>query len=167
MHGLSCLPWVVISYKVPKQVGKIGTESPTFVEPIAERKDGIAAMFSKQLQHKTSTVSPPKMNKRKGSPIDSNVGQEVKKAKVDIFDVDVWQDDSDIEYINKPPMKSETNVTPHLHSSCLVANCSFSGAEHLYHKTGHSWTPDQGTFVAPSYYYVPSMIFPWLHRFSK
>lgn len=36
------------SYQVPKEVGKVGTESPRFIEPVANRKDGIEAMFSKQ-----------------------------------------------------------------------------------------------------------------------
>ncbi|KAF5314409.1 hypothetical protein D9619_011839 [Psilocybe cf. subviscida] len=35
-------------YAVPKEVGKVGTESSTFIEPVAARKDGIAAMFAKQ-----------------------------------------------------------------------------------------------------------------------
>ncbi|KAJ7216202.1 hypothetical protein B0H12DRAFT_992514, partial [Mycena haematopus] len=36
------------SYQVPKEVGKVGTESSTFIEPVANRKDGIQAMFTKQ-----------------------------------------------------------------------------------------------------------------------
>jgi putative SOS response-associated peptidase YedK len=35
-------------YQVPKEVGKVGTESASFIEPITNRKDGIEAMFSKQ-----------------------------------------------------------------------------------------------------------------------
>lgn len=38
------------SYQVPKEVGKVGTESSTFIEPVSNRKDGIQAMFSKQVQ---------------------------------------------------------------------------------------------------------------------
>lgn len=37
-------------YPVPKEIGKVGTESSTFIEPISIRKDGIHAMFSKQKQ---------------------------------------------------------------------------------------------------------------------
>lgn len=44
------------SYQVPKEVGKVGTESPTFIQPIAQRKDGIQAMFAKQ---KTSKLASP------------------------------------------------------------------------------------------------------------
>lgn len=93
---------------MPKQVGKIGTESPTFVQPITERKDGIAAMFVKQVQTKTSTTRP-RAGKRKGSPVDKE-GQEVKKAKVDIFDVETWEDNSIVE----KPIK-DTNVSFCLH----------------------------------------------------
>jgi len=35
-------------YQVPKEVGKVGAESSTFIEPISQRKDGIEAMFAKQ-----------------------------------------------------------------------------------------------------------------------
>ncbi|KAF8621468.1 hypothetical protein AX15_007762 [Amanita polypyramis BW_CC] len=42
-HPLQC-------YQVPKEVGKVGNESPSFIEPIKERKDGIQAMFQKQAQ---------------------------------------------------------------------------------------------------------------------
>lgn len=44
---------------MPKEVGKVGTESPTFIEPIANRKDGIQAMFSKQ-REKGVPSSPAK-----------------------------------------------------------------------------------------------------------
>ncbi|KAH7921125.1 hypothetical protein BV22DRAFT_1038994 [Leucogyrophana mollusca] len=40
-EGLTC-------YAVPQEVGKVGTESPTFIEPVAQRKDGIQAMFARQ-----------------------------------------------------------------------------------------------------------------------
>lgn len=39
-------------YQVPQEVGKVGTESPTFVEPIKDRKDGIEAMFARQAKRK-------------------------------------------------------------------------------------------------------------------
>lgn len=35
-------------YAVPKEVGKVGVQSPTFIEPVQNRKDGIEAMFSRQ-----------------------------------------------------------------------------------------------------------------------
>ncbi|KAF8494986.1 hypothetical protein F5888DRAFT_1616203, partial [Russula emetica] len=35
-------------YAVPKEVGKVGVQSPTFIEPVQKRKDGIEAMFSRQ-----------------------------------------------------------------------------------------------------------------------
>ncbi|KAF8890654.1 hypothetical protein BD779DRAFT_1622349 [Infundibulicybe gibba] len=42
-------------YQVPLEVGKVGTESPTFIQPVSQRKDGIQAMFSKQkLQRPTA-----------------------------------------------------------------------------------------------------------------
>ena len=40
--------WLANSYAVPKEVGKVGVQSPTFIEPVEKRKDGIQAMFSRQ-----------------------------------------------------------------------------------------------------------------------
>ena len=63
--GLSCQPNLTLySYQVPKEIGKVGAESPTFIEPIANRKDGIQAMFSKQRQSEKSGVK----RKRRSSP---------------------------------------------------------------------------------------------------
>ncbi|KIK09512.1 hypothetical protein K443DRAFT_388692 [Laccaria amethystina LaAM-08-1] len=52
-------------YQVPKEVGKVGTESPSFIEPITSRKDGIQAMFSKQKssQSKALTSSSSKRSR--------------------------------------------------------------------------------------------------------
>ncbi|WRT66749.1 uncharacterized protein IL334_003712 [Kwoniella shivajii] len=36
------------SYPVPSEVGKIGNNSPTFIQPVSERKDGIKSFFQKQ-----------------------------------------------------------------------------------------------------------------------
>lgn len=57
----SLLPYTLkpyLSYAVPTEVGKVGNESPSFIEPIAARRDGIKAMFSKQ--ERSSTASPTK-----------------------------------------------------------------------------------------------------------
>ena len=60
------------SYAVPTEVGKVGTESPSFIEPITSRKDGIQAMFSKQRQNSTTksqpTVASPTKRRRELSP---------------------------------------------------------------------------------------------------
>ncbi|KAJ7778414.1 hypothetical protein B0H16DRAFT_1503432 [Mycena metata] len=52
-------------YQVPKEVGKVGTESSTFIEPVANRKDGIQAMFNKQKQTQAAT---PKKQIPKSKP---------------------------------------------------------------------------------------------------
>ncbi|ORX37056.1 hypothetical protein BD324DRAFT_624622 [Kockovaella imperatae] len=46
-QGLDCFP-------VPPEVGKIGTNSPTYIQPVSERSDGIKSFFQKQ------TSSPAK-----------------------------------------------------------------------------------------------------------
>jgi hypothetical protein len=54
---------------VQKEVGKVGTESPTFIEPIANRKDGIQAMFSRQKRAQSSSAkNTPQKRKRSASP---------------------------------------------------------------------------------------------------
>jgi hypothetical protein len=59
----------VFSYQVPKEVGKVGTESQTFIEPIANRKNGIQALFSRQRQAQSSpTKNMPQKRKRSMSP---------------------------------------------------------------------------------------------------
>ncbi|KAI3608793.1 duf159 domain protein [Moniliophthora roreri] len=55
-------------YQVPKEVGKVGTESPSFILPVAQRKDGIQAMFSKQRpQPKASPIPKASSGKLKRS----------------------------------------------------------------------------------------------------
>ncbi len=42
------------SYAVPQQVGRVGVESPTFIEPVEKRKDGIEALFTRQAASTTA-----------------------------------------------------------------------------------------------------------------
>ncbi|KAG1848988.1 hypothetical protein F4604DRAFT_1593683 [Suillus subluteus] len=56
--GLMC-------YQVPKEIGKVGTESSAFVQPVATRKDGIEAIFAKQ---RTKQKDNKEGIKRKRSP---------------------------------------------------------------------------------------------------
>ncbi|KIN96280.1 hypothetical protein M404DRAFT_1006897 [Pisolithus tinctorius Marx 270] len=44
-------------YQVPKEVGKVGAESPTFIQPLSTRKDGIQAMFAKQRSKQEATTT--------------------------------------------------------------------------------------------------------------
>ncbi|KAJ6588477.1 hypothetical protein B0H19DRAFT_1301344 [Mycena capillaripes] len=45
-------------YQVPSEVGKVGNESSTFIEPVANQQDGIQAKSS-QLQQQTELPLPP------------------------------------------------------------------------------------------------------------
>ncbi|KAG2363997.1 hypothetical protein BDR07DRAFT_1355727 [Suillus spraguei] len=62
----------LICYQVPKEVGKVGTESPAFVQPVATRKDGIEAMFAKQRTKQDGNKEGIK-RKRSPSPVISSV----------------------------------------------------------------------------------------------
>ncbi|KAH8822713.1 DUF159-domain-containing protein [Flagelloscypha sp. PMI_526] len=46
-------------YAVPTEVGKVGLQSASFVEPVTQRKDGIEAMFSKQKAKQKEDASNP------------------------------------------------------------------------------------------------------------
>ncbi|KAJ7145892.1 hypothetical protein C8R44DRAFT_756143 [Mycena epipterygia] len=84
-------------YQVPKEVGKVGTESSTFIEPVANRKDGIQAMFNKQKQ---AQASPKKAApKRRLSP----------------------EDDSDIEVIDGPSASKKSKPTPKVGLESLLS----------------------------------------------
>ncbi|WWC62979.1 uncharacterized protein I303_105577 [Kwoniella dejecticola CBS 10117] len=61
-EGLDCYP-------VPTEVGKIGNNSPTFIQPVSERKDGIKSFFSKQQQ------SPVKVKHEQSSKKEGSDGQ--------------------------------------------------------------------------------------------
>lgn len=70
---------------VPTEVGRVGTDSPSFIEPVSERADGIKAMFARQQSPKkpdssSASAKPPQISmKRKRSDTDKDP---VKKKKV-------------------------------------------------------------------------------------
>jgi hypothetical protein len=78
------------SYPVPPEVGKVGKESPTFIQPVSERSDGIKSFFNKQNTPakskpgvKAEPSSPTREQKPKAEP-NPNVKAEVKvEAKSD------------------------------------------------------------------------------------
>ncbi|KAI0077670.1 DUF159-domain-containing protein [Panus rudis PR-1116 ss-1] len=98
-------------YQVPKEVGKVGTESPTFIQPITERKDGIQAMFAKQSAQGAKSSQPGsqyKAPKRSRSPSPngqdkSQTLENTPKKKVRVEKMDTWEDNPDIEYLDEPP----------------------------------------------------------------
>ncbi|KAF7795134.1 hypothetical protein EIP86_006281 [Pleurotus ostreatoroseus] len=61
-------------YAVPQEVGKVGAESSTFIQPISQRKDGIEAMFAKQSKTQSSQTTRDSKRKRIPSPDPSQQG---------------------------------------------------------------------------------------------
>lgn len=55
-----------LSYPVPPEVGKVGKESPTFIQPVSERSDGIKSFFNKQSPAKPKPAEP--LSKAEGKP---------------------------------------------------------------------------------------------------
>lgn len=150
---------IVSSYQVPKEVGKVGTESSTFIEPVAERRDGIQALFAKQMRTKSpssSQGSPSKAAKRKRSASLQKVSsdsppkkasraeKEVPQEIIDLCDDDgiendnpkiekmnTWESDSEIEYIDTPePTPSNTKVSCRLSKVQQQDEC-FGSREYL------------------------------------
>ncbi|KII90168.1 hypothetical protein PLICRDRAFT_108074 [Plicaturopsis crispa FD-325 SS-3] len=109
-HPLEC-------YQVPQEVGSVGKESPTFVEPISTRKDGIEAMFAKQKQTQNSPKKkglPTSQTKRKRSASPVVVVTDSKKpqatfahaklpAKKTKTEVQIDDDDDEIVCLDGPP----------------------------------------------------------------
>ncbi|KAH9837929.1 uncharacterized protein C8Q71DRAFT_755265 [Rhodofomes roseus] len=95
-------------YQVPKEVGKVGTESLTFIQPVAERKDGIQAMFAKQTASTSSQPSNGSKRKRSPSPpqpfnSDKQAKEEPSQdTKLPADKLNTWEDDSEIEYVDGP-----------------------------------------------------------------
>ncbi|THU97899.1 DUF159-domain-containing protein [Dendrothele bispora CBS 962.96] len=99
-------------YQVPKEVGKVGTESSTFIQPISARKDGIQAMFSKQRAQKAapdSISSQSVQNKRKHQETAAST-TETMKTDEEFTPVKVESSDDEIEIIEKPPNSKKLKV---------------------------------------------------------
>ena len=107
---------VGFSYQVPKEVGKVGTESPTFIQPIAERKDGIQAMFAKQSAATSSQSFKGAKRKRSASP--PKLSSPAKSVKQDHPEqmqsleskLNTWEDDSEIEYVDPPSHMEKVTI---------------------------------------------------------
>ncbi|KAH8112111.1 hypothetical protein DFH11DRAFT_1609783 [Phellopilus nigrolimitatus] len=86
-------------YAVPTDVGKVTAESPTFVEPVAQRKDGIQAMFAKQ--SKAGEAASPVKNANTSSSKDSGSGASGKRKRAS-SKLDVQKEPS-VEPLDNPP----------------------------------------------------------------
>jgi len=74
-----------VSYPVPPEVGKVGKESPTFIQPVSERSDGIKSFFNKQSPSKSKAKAEPQStSSRPKRSVKGEVKEEVKEEpKVD------------------------------------------------------------------------------------
>ena len=67
------------SFPVNPEVGKIGTQSPTYIQPVSERADGIKSFFSKQSPAKVQKEKP--QSSRPADVKDEKPDQGTVKAK--------------------------------------------------------------------------------------
>ncbi|KAK0189662.1 hypothetical protein F5146DRAFT_1112229 [Armillaria mellea] len=99
-------------YQVPKEVGKVGTESATFIEPIEKRKDGIEAMFAKQGAKRKdppeSSRSKIKMEKKAEKPGSEKVGS---KRRPPSSHATKDESDDEIVILDGPPTPSPRKKT--------------------------------------------------------
>ncbi|KAJ4481069.1 hypothetical protein J3R30DRAFT_2397805 [Lentinula aciculospora] len=82
-------------YQVPNEVGKIGSESSSFILPISVRKDGIEAMFSKQSQGESAKNASSLKRKRSHKPKVSH-----KSTRISAID----SSDDDVVILEHPPI---------------------------------------------------------------
>lgn len=92
------------SYAVPKEVGKIGTNDPSFIQPVSQRKDGIAAMFNRQ----NATAKP--------NP--ENIQEDAKPLVIDV------KKDDDIIEISPPPETFSAKASKKKADVCVVISLS-------------------------------------------
>lgn len=87
------------SFPVPPEVGKIGKDSPTFIQPVSERTDGIKSFFQKQATSPAKSKSQTTANARGGSfkPI-------VSSSISDRKDLDIKEDDKEDVKVKVEPM---------------------------------------------------------------
>lgn len=81
----------------------MGTESPTFILPIAGRKDGLQAMFAKQAASTPSQQSQGVKRKRSASPKPSGSTMQAQKtSSQEKTNPPIWEDDSEIQCVDRP-----------------------------------------------------------------
>lgn len=94
---------------MPKEVGKVGTNSPTYIEPVSERKDGIAAFF----KHQENIKSPAKKSKKEVVP-SAKASKDVKDEHVkepkddDVAQIEGLGDDSNAPQSQSSKMSGQT-----------------------------------------------------------
>jgi hypothetical protein len=82
----------------------VGTESPTFIEPVQKRKDGIEAMFMRQSKAQKSEPDPPSSSVTIASPParSGKRKRERSPGKPEAVDVDASEANSDVEILSGP-----------------------------------------------------------------
>jgi len=147
---------------VPAEVGKVGVESPTFIEPVQKRKDGIEAMFMRQAKAKEAEAGSGKRKHEPSSEVEETCAPEaatasgtsvpsrssVKRAKVKaendpirvtvkpqelIIDVDIVDADDPAERERERDNSSDVEILPGPSSPQSVSSPSPSpGASSLF-----------------------------------
>ncbi|EIN05900.1 DUF159-domain-containing protein [Punctularia strigosozonata HHB-11173 SS5] len=127
----------IVNYPVPKEVGKVGTESDSFIRPISQRKDGIEAMFAKakaKSPRKITSASgdgrsfnaepsssapatPIKVTSHKRPRSHSSSPSPVKtvdelESEEKVEKLIAWDDSGQVEYIDEKPVPEAKSLPP-------------------------------------------------------
>lgn len=110
----------LVCYPVPTEVGKVGTESPAFINPVSERKDGILAMFARQKEGTgaKAAVSPAKKRKRSTTPVpvpgpsNSSESHANSEAQPDAENINAWEDGSNVQDYDEKVKELEKTPEP-------------------------------------------------------
>lgn len=89
---------------VPQEVGRVGEQSPTFIQPVAERKDGIKAMFAKRQNVKKEQTDDSPAEQDSSVTPDCGNGPSLKRLR---------SESSDIVETTRPSLKRlKLDITP-------------------------------------------------------
>lgn len=103
-------------YPVPKEVGKVGAESPAFVEPLAARRDGIEAMFARQVAKAPKRSASPGLPELVSSPPKKTKSDEDETAEEPKTEkMNTWEDDEveilDVDAPSEGPKRKSTSTS--------------------------------------------------------
>jgi len=110
-----------ISYPVPPEVGKVGKESPTFIQPVSERSDGIKSFFNKQSPAKAKPEIDPGLQPKAEPKADPAQSEKVKEepepemageAKDEPESTKPSSSSSKINPVKDDPEGIESKITP-------------------------------------------------------
>lgn len=129
---------IYLSYPVPREVGKVGTQSADYLKPVSERKGNIASFFAKQSQKqedKKTGASSSKVPKQSESPDEK--ASEAFAAEVNEEKSRIHGSEEEMEHEDNRPSSSKQG-----------AQNRKAEAEPEHDRTDLPLNPDEGDTIA-------------------